>query len=151
MARTPNFGDIKDRAAVIHQGIPAMGEAKKGSQCYRVAHGGGSAYYSYSTCIALVDHDACQIVLNTTRYSATTNRFVDMLSYELPAMYQGYTVHRVAGLFNATPNQLLDLAEGTRESAGDRPEDLVDMRRRDRRINYLGWDLGPKRGRSTLI
>lgn len=147
MARTPNLSDVKTRPFVMGNGdIPTMGNGK-GLACYRVA----DCYYSYSTCICVVDHANRRIIFNTTPFSTTTNRWMWMLQLDLPETLAGYTRVDVQALFNATRDDLLLLADGVIESAGYPADELTDVDRRMARINGYGQVIGRMPNRSTLI
>jgi hypothetical protein len=164
MATAARFTDVKTVSAETASrwqdgSIPRMGEGKKGQGCYTVD---GLSFWSYSTCIAVVDHASHTIALNITKYSATTNRYARMLRYTLPAMYKGYWVFESdPGVFHVQPDVLLALAKGVEVDGeiGDTVSGLVDAGTlpevrsiQESHIEYNRYGFGHvKRSRSTLI
>lgn len=147
MARQPKLSDVKTRSMVVGNGdIPTMGNGK-GMACYQV----DNAFYSYSTCICVVDHAQYRIIFNSTPFSTTTNRWARMLHWRLPETLPGYTRVDVSALFNCTRDDLVLLADGSIESAGYPADALTDVDDRMINRNMYGDIVGYKRNRSTLI
>lgn len=158
MASAARFTDVRTVQQVTadrwqDRSIPAFGKGIKGSQCYTVD---GTAYWSYSTCIAAIDTNRQWIVLSVTRYSATTNRFMSMLQQQLPDRFPGFhTIFVDPSGFNVTPEDLLALAfeqinGGNIAPIGDPVDPRIAQERRTMRNGY-GQVIGTKPNRSTLI
>lgn len=155
MASAAQFADVRtvnqETAARWQDGsIPSFGKGIKGSACWTVDH---TTYFSYSTCIATVDHERHTLSFNTTRYSNTTNRYARMLRYTLTAMYPQYWVFEAdPGCFNVDADTLAALARGDQpDHIGDTVDDLIDVEDRMTARNIYGTPLRRKRNRSTLV
>jgi hypothetical protein len=136
-----------------------MGDAIKGSACYTTD---GLVFWSYSTCVAVVDTDRRVISFNVTRYSATTNRWVQLLRHALPAKYPGFWIFEAdPGVFHVQPDILAALARGDQpdDKLGDTVDDLVNdgalpenRAIKEAHIEYNRYGFGHvKHARSTLL
>jgi hypothetical protein len=133
-----------------------MGEGRKGAKLYTV-EGTPGVYWSYSTCIAVVDSVWEMVVVNTTKYSATTGPVQWMLQRELAAQFPAYRLVLIDGCgFNVQPGDLLDAAHGQVDAAmiGDSPESILgydDESMRRVWVNPWSGRVHVKNNRSTLI